>query len=163
MGNRAKRSNVIDLGRYHRRQRGAALVEFAIAAPLLVLLLIGIVEFGWVLAQFNEVRHAGQEGARWAAVGRPDVNGDGAMNGGDLVARVCGAANLPSGSSLSVNANPGSGAKGDTATVVVTATIAPLTGLTFVTSSLPASLSSTATFRLEQVAGWASVSSTTCP
>lgn len=169
MGNFDDRSNVIDLARYRRRRRlclrqhGAALVEFAIAAPLLILLLFGIIEFGWVLAQFNEVRHAGQEGARWAAVSRPDVNGDGALNSGDLIARVCGAANLPSGSSISFDASPGSGVKGDTATVTVTAVIAPLTGMTFVTSFLPPSISSTATFRLEQNAGWTSVGSATCP
>jgi Flp pilus assembly protein TadG len=143
------------------RQRGAALVEFAIVAPLLILLLFGIVEFGWVLAQFNEVRHAAQEGARWGAVSRPDIDGGGAGSS-DLVARACNAANLPSGSTLSVTAATGGGAKGDTATVTVTANIASLTGLNFITVFLPPSLSNTATFRLEQTAAWSAVGPTSC-
>ena len=33
-------------------ERGANLVEFAVLAPLLILLVIGIVEFGWLFGQF---------------------------------------------------------------------------------------------------------------
>ena len=148
-------------GGQRRREHGAALVEFAIVAPLLILLLFGIVEFGWVLAQFNEVRHAAQEGARWGAVSKPDLDGGGAGNS-DLVARACNAANLPSGSSLSVSASTGGGAKGDPATVTVTANIASLTGLNFITVFLPSTLSNTATFRLEQPAAWSGLGPTSC-
>lgn len=149
-------------GETNGAQRGAALVEFAIVLPLLLLLLFGIIEFGWVLAQFNEVRHVGQEGARWGAVSSPDIDGGG-ISSSDLIARACYAANLPSGSTLTVDASPGGGAKGDTGTVTVTAAIASLSGLSFITVFLPPSLVSTATFRLEKPAGWSSSGPVSCP
>ena len=57
------------------REKGAALVEFAIVVPLLVLLLIGIMEAGWFFGQAVEVRNAAREGARLAVVDYP-VPGD---------------------------------------------------------------------------------------
>lgn len=38
-------------------QRGAALVEFAILLPLLLVVVMGIIEFGYALAQQLDVRH----------------------------------------------------------------------------------------------------------
>ena len=49
-----------------RREGGAALVEFAMLLPFLLILVLGIVEFGFLLGQFNEVRHGAHEGARLA-------------------------------------------------------------------------------------------------
>jgi Flp pilus assembly protein TadG len=51
-----------------RRERGANLVEFALVAPFLILLLLGIIEFAWVFAQDLTVKHGAREGARLAAV-----------------------------------------------------------------------------------------------
>jgi Flp pilus assembly protein TadG len=51
-----------------RRERGANLVEFALVAPFLILLLFGIIEFAWVFAQDLTVKHGAREGARLAAV-----------------------------------------------------------------------------------------------
>lgn len=132
--------------------RGAQLVEFALVAPLLILLLFGIIEFGWLFAQMNEIRHVAQEGARWGAVSHPDINSDGNEDWADIVARACGAANLPGGTTVSVTGSEGGGTKGDTATITVNATVQSLTGL--VDSFLPSGLSNTATFRLEQPAKW---------
>lgn len=55
------------------RDRGAAAVEFAIVAPLLLLILLGLVDLGRLF--FVEVSLAGasREGARAAAVGRPSA------------------------------------------------------------------------------------------
>ena len=44
-----------------RGERGASLVEFAILAPLLIVLVLGIVEFGWLFSQNNDVRHGPRE------------------------------------------------------------------------------------------------------
>lgn len=56
------------------RQRGATVVEFAIIAPLLFLLLFGIIEFGRVIATYTGVFTAAREGARYAvAVGDSDA------------------------------------------------------------------------------------------
>ena len=51
-----------------RHQHGAALVEFAVIAPLLLALIFGIVEAGWALNQQLEVRHGAREGARLVAI-----------------------------------------------------------------------------------------------
>ncbi|MFB3737360.1 MAG: TadE/TadG family type IV pilus assembly protein [Candidatus Velamenicoccus archaeovorus] len=51
-----------------KSQRGAAAVEFAIIAPLLFMLIFGIVEFGLVWSQKNVYVGAAREGARYAAV-----------------------------------------------------------------------------------------------
>lgn len=81
----------------HRRGRGgrgAALVEFAIIAPLLFLLIFGIIEFGWAFFQNNDVRHEARETARIAAVnfGAPDpsctAGGSTACNNSRLAAIV---------------------------------------------------------------------------
>lgn len=133
-------------------ERGAQLVEFALVAPLLILLLFGIIEFGWLFAQMNEIRHVAQEGARWGAVSHPDVNGDGNEDWDDVAARACGAANLPGGTVVIITGSEGGGAKGDTATVTVTAAVQSLSGL--IDSFLPTGLTNTATFRLEQPAKW---------
>ena len=42
-------------------QRGLAMVEFAIALPLLVLMLLGIAEFGRLLYQYNTLLQASRE------------------------------------------------------------------------------------------------------
>jgi Flp pilus assembly protein TadG len=144
-----------------RRENGAALVEFALLAPLLIILLMGVIEFGWLFAQMNEIRHVAQEGARWGAVSHPEIDGIGTEDWGDLSARACAAANLPSGTTVTVTGSEGGGAKGDTATVTVTAMVQSLSNLPLITSFLPTTLTNTATFRLEQPAKWTG-GSTTC-
>jgi hypothetical protein len=50
------------------KERGATLVEFALIAPVLMLLVFGIIEFGFAFNDYLEVRSAAREGARLAAV-----------------------------------------------------------------------------------------------
>jgi Flp pilus assembly protein TadG len=50
------------------RERGAAAVEFALLAPLLVVILFGITEFGLALNKMEVYTSAAREGARYAAV-----------------------------------------------------------------------------------------------
>jgi len=47
-----------------RSARGAELIEFAIVAPLLILLLAGIFDFGMMFRTFEAVTNAAREGAR---------------------------------------------------------------------------------------------------
>jgi hypothetical protein len=47
------------------------MVEFAIVVPLLLLLVLGIMEFGMVMHDYIMVVHGAREGARTAAVGDP--------------------------------------------------------------------------------------------
>jgi Flp pilus assembly protein TadG len=51
-----------------RQERGAAAVEFAIVASLLVMLVFGVLEFGLAFWQVQNLRAATREGARVAAV-----------------------------------------------------------------------------------------------
>lgn len=51
-----------------RKERGAVAIEMAILLPLLLLILIGIIEFGRVLNIQVSLTQAAREGARYAAV-----------------------------------------------------------------------------------------------
>ncbi len=51
-------------------ERGSSIVEFAISAAVVLLLMLGIVELGRLIAVHQAANHAVQEAARWgAAVG----------------------------------------------------------------------------------------------
>lgn len=52
---------------------GAAALEFALILPILVLLVCGIIEFGFVFQAQLALTHAAREGARIASVGKWDV------------------------------------------------------------------------------------------
>lgn len=50
-----------------RRERGLAVVEFAIGAPLLLLLLLAVGEFGRLLLQYNELLQGSRDAARYVS------------------------------------------------------------------------------------------------
>jgi Flp pilus assembly protein TadG len=50
-----------------RAERGQALLEFAIALPVVILVMVMIAEFGWFVAQSSAVIHASREGGRYAS------------------------------------------------------------------------------------------------
>ena len=52
----------------HRDERGSSLVEFALTAPLLLLLLVGIVDVARIVNAYVTVSHASREGALWASL-----------------------------------------------------------------------------------------------
>src|SRR5262245_45339015 len=47
---------------------GAALVEFALAVPLLLVVIAGIVDFGFVFQRYEVITNAAREGARLASL-----------------------------------------------------------------------------------------------
>jgi Flp pilus assembly protein TadG len=51
-----------------RADEGASAVEFALVLTLLMLLLTGVIQFGYTFSQYLQVEHAAREGARWAAL-----------------------------------------------------------------------------------------------
>ena len=53
------------------RKRGAALVEFAIVVPLLLLIVLGIIEFGVMMLHQLTLVQIAREGSRHASLGRP--------------------------------------------------------------------------------------------
>ncbi len=144
------------------RDRGASLVEFAVALPLLLILVLGIIEFGFVLAQMNEIRHGALEGARYAAVSRPDFDGGGGVgDAADVLSLTCDSINLP-GTTVSVALSGGT-SRLDFGTLTVTADTESLSGFPLISAMLPDTLTNEATFRLEQDAGWAAFGDTACP
>ena len=50
------------------RARGAAVVEFAVVLPLLLTILFGIIEYGWVFMVRQTLQTAAREGARVAVL-----------------------------------------------------------------------------------------------
>ncbi len=143
-GVRHRRGQGLTMGwisRLRNRDDGAQLVEFALLAPLLLLLVLGIVEFGWVFSQNNDVRHGAREGARAAAVnlGGPAILGAAACDSMDLTSPV------------TVEFTDGaSGLAGEYGAVEVIATPDSLSGLGFIEVFLPDTLTSNVEFRLEQ-------------
>ena len=51
-----------------RSERGAELIEFALTLPLLLLLVLGIIEFGFMFQEYEVVTNSAREGARLAAL-----------------------------------------------------------------------------------------------
>ena len=58
--------------RKHRKETGAAMVEFAIIAWVFFLLLFGVIEFARLLFTFNTLTEVARRGARVAAVCPPN-------------------------------------------------------------------------------------------
>lgn len=59
-----------------QKPRAQSLVEFALIVPLLFLLTLGIIEFGWLFRNYMTVHYSTREGARTGAV-------EGALGGAD--------------------------------------------------------------------------------
>jgi Flp pilus assembly protein TadG len=73
-----------DIQQELRRDDGAAAVEFALIAPLLFMLIFGIIQFGIAWSQKEIFVQAAREGARYAAVACEKT----ACNSGEVAQRV---------------------------------------------------------------------------
>lgn len=131
--------------------RGASLVEFAFVMPFLLILILGIVEFGFMLGQFNEVRHGAHEGARLAAV---DDN--------DLINNTCNGIGLSSVVDVTF-VDGATGSIGEQASVTIEAQVSSLSGLGMIEAFLPDVLTTTADFKLEQPSDNWTDGTTSCP
>jgi Flp pilus assembly protein TadG len=125
-------------------ERGATLVEFSIIAPLLFILLFGVIEFGWLFAKNTEVRHGAREAARLAVVDFGTET--------EIVNAACGRMGLATTAAVTVDLSKTGSDPGDLAIVTVTAQTPGLTPLLSWIS--PNQLTSTVEMRLEQPAGW---------
>ena len=141
--------------RFRRSESGAALVEFAMVLPLLLILLFGVIESSWAFAQISDVRFGAREGARAAAVnvGDVDIVGQLVCDRMDII--------LPN-QNVSVQLTPlttsptvsGEASVGASAQITVAADLKTLTGF-FDAVFGGKSLTSTIEFRVEQPAGGA--------
>lgn len=133
------------MGRVQSNDRGANLVEFAIMAPLLIMLLFGIIEFAWVFSQNLDIRHGAREGARMAAT-------DDLPN--PEIASICSRMDVANSSNTTVQISRTGTNIGDDITVTISAPPDTLTGI--MDWALPATitLSSSAIVRQEQAPTW---------
>lgn len=67
MSSRASSSRATSLGRRHRDERGASAVEFALIAPVLILLMLGIIEMAFLMKDYVSVSSTVRAGARTAS------------------------------------------------------------------------------------------------
>jgi Flp pilus assembly protein TadG len=147
--------------RLMRSDRSQSVVEFALVAPLFLVLIMGIIDFGLGFGSYVQLKNAAREGARYAVVGNPPGSYPADCTGSmttSVIGHVCIAVNdlnLADLQSVSVQ-YPNGQASGNS--VVVTAhyryrLITPLGGLvTFFTGgSFPGELdmSATSDMRLE--------------
>ncbi len=98
--------------RRRRVEAGQAVVELALVVPVLVLLLLGIAEFGRLYGAYLTVEQAAREGARVAALGGSDS---------DVIQAVDNAASWLDLKQLSVSITPSQGQRlaGQSVTVEV--------------------------------------------
>lgn len=56
------------LKRFLKTEKGQAMVEFALVLPVLLVLLCGIIDFGWLYYNQITLNNAAREGARYAVI-----------------------------------------------------------------------------------------------
>lgn len=121
------------------RQDGAAAVEFALLLPVLLIILLGIIDFGLYFYNDLQLTHAARDAARYLSVGN-STGAQEALN--DAEDR------LVSTSAPAVTFTPGS--QGEETTVMVTATYSFITPLpAFVGIGSSVSINASAVMRRE--------------
>jgi Flp pilus assembly protein TadG len=104
-----------------QKERGAVAVEMAILLPLLLLILIGTMEFGRVFNVQNSLTQAAREGARNAAI----HYSDGTM---DVEGTALGAAPSLDGLGVAVDDNADDCAPGDNVEVTASVNLSSMSG-----------------------------------
>jgi Flp pilus assembly protein TadG len=136
-----------------RNDRGASLVEFAVMMPLLVLLLLGMLEFGWAFAQQIDVRSKAREGLRIAIV-------DEALT--DIQARICADDIVKASDINSITINTATDV-GKSIDLTVEAELRQITGLFGVFWGASPTITSTVEGRVEQKSSFGPSEVLACP
>lgn len=63
-----------------KNEKGQSIVEFALVLPVLILILVGIIEFGWLFNGKITLTSAAREGARVAAIIKNETTATAAVN-----------------------------------------------------------------------------------
>lgn len=116
--NTVMRLNGNNLGNGYRgrRERGAAAVEFALVLPILIVILLGILDFGLYYYNDLQLTHAARDAARYLSVGKVAEAND-AIDSTSLVSTTIASRSVDVGTS------------GNEATVTLTAVYRLLTPL----------------------------------
>ena len=130
------------IGRHPQGTAGQALVEFALVIPLLLLLFMGVFDFGRAIYTYNAISNAAREGGRTAIVNqtlldiRTRAAAQATVVGIDPTTTACDPAVTTQtdcvfvsfmNATLSASCNPTSGNYGCVAVVTVKHTFTPLT------------------------------------
>jgi Flp pilus assembly protein TadG len=132
------------MGRF--RERGQGVTEFAIAIPVVMLLIVGLLDIGRLVYIHNALAEGAREGARYGAVQGRATTAAGRSDIADEVAARMAAVPDPTVTVSCEQLGPSSGcASGDIIAVRVTTTVAPITP---VISDLVGPLTFTTTARM---------------
>lgn len=125
-----------------KQEKAQAMVEFALVLPLLLLLLMGIVEFGRIINSHMIIANLAREGARFGAVGYTDTQISTML--------IADRASLDA-SKIQININPGfsSRVKGEPLTVSVSYSVDLITPILSSILPNPVPINSQCTMRLE--------------
>ena len=105
-----------------RRERGAAAVEFAVVLPVLVAMMVGIMEFGYMFVVQASVSSAARTGVRSYAINY-------LTSGADTSAKTLAKSAAPDPAKATVTSLTTCAAAGNTTEMVVSYTYSSLTGL----------------------------------
>lgn len=147
--------------RSQKRDRGAALVEFGIVAPMALILLFGIIEFGLLFGQKLDVANGTREVARLVAVNYSSTSSYGVTQTAEIVAEACTRMELADNTEITISF-PGNKNVGDTAHVEISSSIDLVTGV-FDPWFASANVANQLEIRLEQVATFSSTTNQSCP
>jgi len=100
--------------RLRKKDQGVSFIEFAVVLPILLALVIGIIEFGWIYTGYIVINGAAREGARLAARGDVEDIDTRVQNHAEFIYRA--------GGSVTVHEPPEVG-KGEEIEVIVSGTI----------------------------------------
>jgi len=101
-----------------KNQKGQGLVEFALILPVLILILMAIIEFGFMFNSYLTLSNGVREAGRSAALGADDAT---------VELRLREAASSLDGSQLAITVTPAHRSRGDQITVEATYTYQFLT------------------------------------
>lgn len=145
-----------------RGDRGAAIVEFGIVAPLLLVLLFGVVEFGLMFGNKLDISQGAKEGARLASVNFQETSGTtGAAQTTEIVSATCQRMQVAANTSVTIDTSAGT-AVGDLVIFTVESPYQPVTGA-FDPWLSSRTLTSVVNVRLEQAATFDATTKQTCP
>lgn len=75
-----RRRKLHKLARFGREETGQNLVEFALLLPILMYILLGIIQFGFIFAAYVTLNNAVREAARWGTIYVYDNNSNANTN-----------------------------------------------------------------------------------
>jgi len=160
-------SGVFRRSRRRASERGAAAVEFALLVPLLLMMLFGVIDYGWLFGENLNVRSAVRESARMAVVNET-TGATPAARGASLVEVVRQRAQQIDQSRLAVavvlvneNGNATTGDAGDLVVVCTAYEVKSLSSLGDVFYPLPESFTAKTAMRMEKDATFSSYSTST--